>query len=221
MFKKKLDYSVNEKKYGGECPEIEKATPARSAVLDLGCSTGKLARALKRKRCKVTGVDIDGASLRQAAKYCEKTYKIDLDHLNSFDDKLKGREFDVITAGDIFEHIKYPGVLLYHLKKYLNPDGVIITTIPNSGFIWLRLRFLFGNFFYNQGGGLMDEDHLRFFSFKSIRRLFEEAGYKLVDFRGSNHGIVNPNYWPVKIFAKIWPTLFSIHVFVVAKAQKK
>jgi SAM-dependent methyltransferase len=220
MFIKEIDYSKNAGKYDGDCPEMERAVPPKSKVLDIGCSTGKLAKALKKKGCEVYGIDIDKESLKKAAKFCTKVYQIDLDNLKSFDEKLRGQKFDAITMGDILEHLKYPGVLLEHLKKYLNPGGVLISTIPNIAFVFTRMKFLLGDFSYSKRG-LMDEDHLRFFTFTTARMLFKETGYELDVFRPSSHGIVSKKYFFIKPLARIWPGLFAIHIFVVAKKPIK
>lgn len=200
--------------------DVEKMVPDNCRVLDIGCATGKFARVLKKKGCAVVGVDIDKTALNLAAKYCEKTIQVDLDDLVSLDKKLKGEKFDCISFGDILEHIKYPGVLLYHLKKYLKPQGLVLASIPNSAFIWLRIRFSLGNFDYMPEGGLMDEDHIRFFSFKTARILFEDAQYKVLKIQGSSHGIVNKKFWFIKYFAKIAPTLFAIHVIVLGQNKR-
>jgi SAM-dependent methyltransferase len=215
--RKKIDYSVNRDKYNSYSREIERLVPPSSEVLDIGCTTGGLAKALKKKRCKVVGIDIDQASLKVAAKYCEKVYKVDVDDLKDFNAKLKGRKFDVIAIGDLLEHLKHPGVFLFHLKKYLSSDGMIIAKIPNSAFVWLRMRFLLGNFTYQKGGGLMDEDHLRFFSFKSAKQLFLDDGYKIEKMMSSNEAIQSKRFFLIRPLGKIWPSLFSIHMIVVAK----
>ena len=221
MFRKIVDYTINNDKYGSYNSDIEVLVPPNTKVLDLGCTTGKLARALKNKNCIVVGIDIDDRALKQASKYCLKTLKIDLDNLNSLDTQLRGDIFDCITCGDLLEHIKYPGVLLFHLKRYLKPRGLLIATIPNSAFIWMRLKFLFGNLSYSQDGGLMDEDHLRFFSFKTARLLFEESGYEVMKIKPSNTAIINPKYNFMKYLTNIIPSLFALHIVIIGRVTKK
>ena len=118
MFKKTIDYSRNRKTYDSYSLEVEKLVSEGSRVLDVGCTTGKLARALKRKKCSVVGIDIDPEALKQAAKYSEFTVRADLDNLVDLRKKLKGEKFDVIVFSDVLEHLKYPGTILFELKKY-------------------------------------------------------------------------------------------------------
>jgi len=207
-------------KYGGYSPEIFKLVPFGSKVLDLGCSTGALAKVLiTRKNCQVIGIDIDEKSLKEASLYCEKVFKCNLDNLTELENLLLEGLFDVITLGDILEHLKYPGSLLRTLKKYLKNEGIVIASIPNTAFIALRIRFLFGNFSYSKKGGLMDEDHLRFFSFKTARQLFEEAGYNVKKIYGIS--IVKRKFWVLKFLAKIFPTLFALHIIIIAQKEKE
>ena len=98
------DYTGNEKKYGGFSPEIEKNVKINSDVLDIGCSTGELAKALSSKGCSVVGLDIDSSSLQQAKQYCIEIIQCDLDDFENLDKHLRSRKFDYITMGDIVEH---------------------------------------------------------------------------------------------------------------------
>lgn len=216
MFKIEENFKHNKEKYGGYSSEIFSLVPPGTRVLDVGCSTGTLARILvENKRCRVVGIDIDENSLKEASRYCDKVFRCDLDDLAKFNTIFVGELFDVIALGDVLEHLKYPGIFLYTLKRYLGNDGIIIASIPNAAFISLRIKFLFGDFSYDKGGGLMDEDHLRFFSFKTAKLLFEEAGYRLKKLYGVS--IVRRRFWFLKPLAKIFPSLFAVHIIIVAQ----
>jgi len=217
MFKVKEGYKDNKKKYeGGYNKVIFSLVPSKTRVLDIGCSTGTLARVLtKGKKCLVTGIDIDDNSLKKASRYCDRVFKCDLDDLVKLDTVLAEESFDVITLGDVIEHLKYPGLLLNTLKKHLRKDGIIVASVPNSAFILLRIKFLFGDFSYSQKGGLMDEDHLRFFNIKTAKLLFKETGYKVEKAFGVN--IVKKKFWFLKPLGKLLPSLFAIHIIITAK----
>ena len=207
---------ISELKYGGYNQEILKIVPGNSKVLDIGCSTGVLAKLLKNeKKCSIVGVDFDQKSLSIAKKNCLNVYCIDLDNAKDMRKYIRNTQFDVITIGDVLEHLKHPGVLLRELRRYLKPNGVLITSLPNSAFISMRAKFLFGDFNYNKNGGLMDADHLRFFSFDTAKLLFNESGYKITQIRGIN--IVRKRFWFLKPLSIIFPTLFSIQMLITAK----
>ena len=210
------DYTENERKYGGFSPEIEKNVKKNSDVFDIGCSTGELAKALSSKGCTVVGLDIDSNSLQQAKRYCIEIIHCDLDDFEKLDEHLGSRKFDHITLGDIVEHLKYPEYLIKYLRKYLKPEGSLITSIPNAAFISMRIKFLMGNFNYDKNGGLMDEDHLRFFSFKTAKKLFIASGYHISRCYGKS--TVRPLFCFLNPLASIFPTLFAIHIIIIAKS---
>lgn len=203
-------------KYGGHSPGIFSLVPHGSRVLDVGCSTGALAAHLgEEKDCYVTGVDIDKESLREAARYCERVFECDLDNAELLSKLLRGERFDVITLGDVLEHLKHPSDILRVLRQNLTDNGIAIASIPNAAFIWLRLRFLLGDFSYSEEGGLMDESHLRFFDFKTARLLFEKSDYKVLRVYGVS--TVRKRFWFLVPLAKMLPSLFALHIIVVAE----
>jgi hypothetical protein len=52
--------------------------------------------------------------------------------------------------------------------------------LPNVLYWKNRLKLFFGHFHYSPAGGLMDIDHLRFYTFASAAHLLEAAGYEIV-----------------------------------------
>ncbi|MCX6732787.1 MAG: class I SAM-dependent methyltransferase [Candidatus Roizmanbacteria bacterium] len=218
MFATTEKEKISELKYGGYNKLIFDIVPKNSKVLDIGCSTGLLAKLLKEnKNCSVVGIDFDKKSLQQAEKYCSTVYEIDLDESDRIKNALNDERFDIITMGDVLEHLKHPGVLLKELQRYLKPNGMILAVLPNSAFISMRVKFLLGDYSYEKNGGLMDVDHLRFFSFRTAEILFREAGYRIESLSGNS--VVKNKYWFLRPLSAIYPRLFSIHILIVAKNE--
>ena len=67
---------------------------------------------------------------------------------------------------------------LDHLKPLLSSGGCIIATVPNVTHASVLLELLAGKFIYRDLG-LLDRNHLRFFTLETITELFESAGYRL------------------------------------------
>lgn len=188
--------------YNGYSPEILSYIKPTSKVLDVGCATGELSRRLPG--CDVTGIDINPG-------YPE-AYTCDLDNTNAVKSILKDTKFDVIACGDVLEHLKNPKELLSALSENLKDGGIIIASIPNAAFISMRLKFLMGDFSYDDCG-LMDKTHLRFFNFKTAKELF--SGYKIKKIYGVN--IVKDKFFFLRPLAKVWPSLWAIHIIVIAE----
>jgi SAM-dependent methyltransferase len=142
-------------------------------VLDLGCSDGALAAELRTHGHQVTGVDVEEHP--GVRDHLEAFVAADLD--DGIPDGV-GDGFDVIIAADVLEHVREPEPLLADLAERLAPGGSIITCVPNFGHWYPRLRVALGRFDYDRRG-ILDRDHVRFFSRPSLERMVERAGYSV------------------------------------------
>ena len=92
--------------------------------------------------------------------------------------------FDQILMLDIIEHLKEPERFMDELRcaAACKRPEVIITT-ANIGFAVTRLMLLFGQFNYGKKG-ILDATHTRLFTFRSLRALLDQSGYKVLEVRG-------------------------------------
>jgi glycosyltransferase involved in cell wall biosynthesis len=148
---------------------MEARQPAR--VLDLGCSDGKLAAALRVHGHRVTGVD--RAALPGVEDRMERFVAADLE--DGIPDEV-GDGYDVILAADVFEHVREPEKLLEQARTVLAPGGSVMTSVPNFAHWYPRVRVATGRFDYDRRG-ILDRDHLRFFTRRSFEHLARGAGY--------------------------------------------
>lgn len=174
-------------------------------ILDVGCNTGMLGKILHKKNI-LDGLDINLQALKIAKPYYRHLYKIDLSSANNLNIKTK---YDYIVFSDILEHLPRPDLSLLKAKKNLKPNGIIICSLPNIGRFEVRLKLLLGNFEYTNGG-ILSQDHLRFFSRKSGQKLFEQTGYRVI-------GIIPTGLGHM---LKIFPTLTAFQFIYLAKVNK-
>jgi len=73
------------------------AVGERKRVLDLGCGSGRLARALALRECDVVGFDSNPVAVEEARKYCTHAGVADLDAV-PLDELLGEDRFDVIVS---------------------------------------------------------------------------------------------------------------------------
>ena len=162
-----------------------------SSVLETGCATGYIGKFLKEKmNCRTYGIEIDKEAVKIAEPYYEKIIVGNIEDDNTLKQltfNFEPLSFDFILCMNVLEHLKNPEIVLVKLKKYLAPQGYIIIAIPNIAHWAIRLKLLFGNFDYEKGilgdygKGIMDETHLRFFTFKTAKQLITDAGYRIVN----------------------------------------
>ena len=130
-------------------------------ILDYGCSTGNFIEASKIRGYKVQGKELNKRSI----EICKS---------KGFDvsSKISARDFDLIHAGDLIEHVTDPREFLTEVTDYLKPKGHLVISTPD-----------FGNIFAHKIQ-IKPAEHLYYFTRKSMKRLLEEKGYKVVYIKG-------------------------------------
>jgi glycosyltransferase involved in cell wall biosynthesis len=153
--------------------------PSGARVLDLGCAGGYVAAMLRaRNRCHVTGVD-----RHPPGPGVELDGFVDHD-LNAGPPDLDLARYDFLLLLDVIEHLASPESFVAGLRSALRfaPGARIIASTGNVGFFINRLMLLLGQFNYGKRG-VLDLTHTRLFTFASFRRLFEQAGFRVLETR--------------------------------------
>ncbi|MBX2815453.1 MAG: glycosyltransferase [Saprospiraceae bacterium] len=187
-----------------------------STVLDIGAGMGFVATELKKKGCKVTGMDYvdppDGIF--------EAFYKTDLDDI---DLEFKMDHFDHVLMLDVIEHLKEPELFMdaVRARMGMHQPRFIVTT-PNIAFAFIRLQLLMGNFNYGKQG-ILDMTHKRLFTFKSLRVFFEQTGYQIKRIKGvpapfpkalGDNAIARLLVALNKAGIAIWKAFFSYQIYI-------
>jgi 2-polyprenyl-3-methyl-5-hydroxy-6-metoxy-1,4-benzoquinol methylase len=148
-------------------------------ILECGCSTGFLSRQLAASGARVVGIEIDTEAAEKARQFCARVLSLDL---NQPDWSIAlGEQFDLVTYGDVLEHLLEPHAVLRKTKDVLAPGGRVLISLPNIAYWTMRVKLLLGRFEY-ESMGLLDHTHLRFFTFHTARKMIEQAGYRIVRF---------------------------------------
>jgi 2-polyprenyl-3-methyl-5-hydroxy-6-metoxy-1,4-benzoquinol methylase len=154
--------------------KVVRLVGSEKRILELGCATGHMSRALRDRGCRIVGIDIDATMATNAAASCERVIVGDIELLD-WAAELGDDRFDVIIAADVLEHLKDPLATLLQVKTYLQPDGYMVVSMPNVAHGSVRLALLSGRFPYAEVG-LLDRGHLRFYTRDTMEELFEDAG---------------------------------------------
>ena len=149
--------------------------PVSEKVLEIGCGNGVLLDYLKKNNLakETWGVEMN-----------HKEYLPSLDHflLGKAEDNLvnlPNNYFDCIICNDVLEHVFDPYALLKELKLKLRDGGVVVASIPNVRHLSVIINLVVNGDFRYRDAGIMDFTHMRFFTKKSIIRMFKEAGYEI------------------------------------------
>jgi O-antigen biosynthesis protein len=154
---------------------------ANKRVLDVGCSTGYLAKALGELGNVVSGIEYDQASADKARPFLAELVVGDLEAPDVFD-AFADASFDVVVFGDVLEHLRDPLPVLRRARRLLAPGGSVVISVPNVAHGDVRLSLLAGRFDYRDTG-LLDETHVRFFTRTNLDRFLRDAGFTALDVR--------------------------------------
>lgn len=153
------------------------AVPDGTSVLDIGSGPGGMATELVKKQCRVAVVD------QFDVKADDPSIEVHVQDLNA---KLQFSvaEYDYLLLLDVLEHLKEPEHFLEALRaKFTHEPKKVIVTTPNVAFIVQRLMLLFGQFNYGKFG-ILDKSHTRLFTFRSIKQLLLDCGFRIKRIRG-------------------------------------
>jgi glycosyltransferase involved in cell wall biosynthesis len=194
-----------------------------SRVLDLGCAGGYMASILKRrKNCFITGVDTSPAGDSSLDEFYFHDLNTGPPHINPSD-------YDVVLMLDVIEHLARPESFLEQLREKLatDPNVELVISTGNVCFFVTRLMLLLGQFNYGKRG-ILDMTHTRLFTFASLRRALEQAGFDILETKGVpapyplaiGENIVSRALLALNQFLMFLSRgLFSYQIFMRAKAK--
>ncbi len=151
------------------------------AVLEFGCASGHVTKALVDRGCRVVGVEVDPAAARAAEAWAEEVV---VGHVERDDiwDHLSAEKFDALLFGDVLEHLSDPLTTLRTALRFISPSGFVVMSVPNVAHGDVRLSLLRGSFAYRETG-LLDRTHLHFFTRQSVVEMCRQAGLAVVDIK--------------------------------------
>jgi len=150
--------------------------------IEFGCGTGGFSALVKtRFKAEAWAVEINEKIARKAA---EKLDKVIIGEAIESLGEIPNHFFDCIILFDILEHLYDPMFLLRVLKTKLSGHGVVVASIPNIRYYrTFKQLVIHGNWDYKDQG-ILDRTHLRFFTRKSIVKMFNALDYHILRMEG-------------------------------------
>lgn len=153
-------------------------------VLDIGCGEGIFAEQIKKSEGAETwGIELMEIPGEKAKKVLDTVF---VGPCENYLDDLPDDYFDAIYCNDVLEHLVDPYTVLAKLKNKLSEKGVLISSIPNIRYhdafkkVWLKKNWEY------EGHGIFDKTHMRFFTKKSIAKMYTDQGYTILSHKGIN-----------------------------------
>lgn len=153
-------------------------------ILEIGGGAGEFAKlvASSRKTLEIWGVD-PNISVTSDTAYT-KIFKQNIDDVES---QIESSYFDLIIMNDVIEHIYNTDKLLSICHRLLrDKNSYIVCSIPNFRYFHNLKEIIVDKDFKYKTDGILDETHVRFFTKKSILRVFEKNKFEVTVINGIN-----------------------------------
>lgn len=164
----KLYHSVRKYTLKGKLELVNRLSPKKGKLLDVGCGTGMFLNICRENGWNVAGIEPDSGA-RSIAESINQT-KIQEEVLSSF----ANEQFDVISMWHVLEHVHLLNETVEWLFNRLKDDGSLIIAVPNYESEDAKI--------YGEHWAAYDVPrHLYHFSQSTIKLLFEKKGFQLVE----------------------------------------
>jgi len=194
-----MEYEKDDGYYACERGDILSLLDLRDGikVLDVGCGHGGAGKLLKTSfKAEVHGIEINKSAADKARLLYDSVINANVEQDGFY---FEAGYFDFIICADVLEHLADPWRTLRRLRTYLKNNGVLAASIPNIRNASVIIQLLDGSFDY-QEFGVLDDTHLRFFTYRSSIGLFERSGFKVVNIIRKG----NRNISDLKQIINIW-----------------
>jgi 2-polyprenyl-3-methyl-5-hydroxy-6-metoxy-1,4-benzoquinol methylase len=211
----------------GNAPLLAMLDHNPEVILDVGCGAGDNGRLLRSMypQCRIHGITHSSSEAAIARQWMTKCWIFDIE--GSIPDELRSLRFDAIIFSHVLEHLRDPAAALRDFSAMLVPGGRAVIAVPNTLSWPTRWRFLRGRFEYT-ANGVLDETHLRFFTYLTADRyLLSKAPTLQLASKGATGNVplwwlrryVLPRSWSRAIDVlgcRLWPNLFGDQVLLKA-----
>ncbi len=137
-------------------------------LLEIGCGFGHFLAAMRDR-----GLTVEGCELSEhQARFAREHFQLSLHEDNALTRKWP-RQFQVIAAFELIEHVSDPRTWLEWAFMHLSPGGQLILSTPNVDSLFRRL--LGAHWYYH-----IPSEHLSYFSAKALIRVLGDIGFAQV-----------------------------------------
>jgi SAM-dependent methyltransferase len=150
-------------------------------VLDVGCGGGATGRVLKQKfpGVRVIGIESNPHAAAQARTVLDEVIDEPIDSA-PVSETVGDEPIGLVLLLDVLEHLYDPWRSLIRVRSWLAPETRVLASVPNIRNLVTLDDLAAGRWEYGPNG-VLDITHLRFFTKSSLRELFEDTGYEVLD----------------------------------------
>ncbi|RZB30172.1 MAG: hypothetical protein SRB1_02452 [Desulfobacteraceae bacterium Eth-SRB1] len=176
---------------------IENETGRVGKILDVGCGIGTFLEIARDRGWDTTGIEVSSFAAQYARDKKLRVYEGFVGQV-----PLEYKEFDLITAWDVIEHVEKPIDFLSIINSILKEDGFLVLKMPNTCSISVR--------FYMKLSHISKRDyihattHLSHFTAKTISLALKKAHFRVFKIKtASDSALIAHDIWWKKCLWKM------------------
>jgi 2-polyprenyl-3-methyl-5-hydroxy-6-metoxy-1,4-benzoquinol methylase len=163
-----LDAEVADRRTFTEILDLAiRLSPGRGTLLDVGPCAGTLLVLAREAGFAVSGIEINEG----AARMCREERGLDVRAGVLEPDSYPPDAFDIVSMGDVIEHVPDPLATLRTVARILKPGGHVLISTPNFDSAAARLL------------QVKPEEHIYYFSAETLSASLTKAGLATVEMR--------------------------------------
>jgi 2-polyprenyl-3-methyl-5-hydroxy-6-metoxy-1,4-benzoquinol methylase len=142
-------------------------------LLDVGCATGFFLDEARQRGWQVQGLDVSSF----AVEYARAHFNLDVEHGSLTELGFPTNTYDLVSLWDVIEHVPDPTAYVRRAAELLRKGGVVVLATPDVDSLPARLagkRWV---------GYKLSEEHIYYFSVKTLTKMLNEAGFDVVNVR--------------------------------------
>lgn len=182
---------------------------------------GDLGKSFHGKLCAVArivdGIDINPKTIEAMRQAVPGNYAVCDVTSPDFSSDFGNRKFQVVMFGDVIEHLDNFKTALQNLRSVLTEDGILIVSTVNAYSFDAILKMMVH---YES----VHPEHTAYFSYSTLRRLFQMNQLEIVDFRYYTHKRIEKfgrltfwlSYRLSSLFVSIFPQ-YAMGLVAIAK----
>ena len=144
-------------------------------LLDVGIGGGELLAVAKELMFDVEGLEI----VEMQANHIAEMLNIKV-HACDFLKYVTDKKYDLITLGDVIEHIENPSETIQKAYDLLDSNGVFWISTPN-------FHSAFSQFVKFEDAMWKEAGHLHYFSYTGLKYLLEQHNFAVINYKMSSH----------------------------------
>jgi len=182
--------------------DIIKDYKSGGRLLDIGCASGGFLKYAALKGWEVYGVEFS----EETSETARVKKNLDVKTGTIYDAGYDDGYFDVVSAGDIIEHVDNPKKFLKEIKRVLKKDGILYLALPDFGGLYFKFFKIIAK--RNHRNYFVLPHHIYFFTKKIIKKYLKDTGFKIETIKKTNSNILDKGF--KKLFFKILNFFASI-----------